>query len=191
MFKPEDIKYITETDLPFAGREHFSMRPELSGYRDVGDYDRFMALDAMSHYAIYFAMADRSYEIGKNKIARERHIYLVDVLAIGQIAGYGAISNSLTSSSTYVKDKPLVLNTETVPDFLRQGYGRRRYMAMNAASLLMFSNPIHSREKGNMLSDSAEKTWDSLVREGLAESYEETGASRVRPIQRYRFKTAE
>src|SRR3990167_143002 len=149
-----------------------------------------MALDAMSHYAIYFAMADRSYEIGKNKIARERHIYLVDVLAIGQIAGYGAISNSLTSSSTYVKDKPLVLNTETVPDFLRQGYGRRRYIAMNAASLLMFSNPIHSREKGNMLSDSAEKTWDSLVREGLAESYEETGASRVRPIQRYRFKTA-
>jgi hypothetical protein len=82
----------------------------------------------------------------------------------------------------------VVLGIETYPEFRQHGYGRRRYLAMNAASLLLFGLPLHSRASGSMLSEQATRRWEAFVQEGLAESYDEPqGITEGRMVQRYRF----
>lgn len=190
--RPEDIKDIPPRQLPEIAVNYFVDRARYLGnlaIESIDDFDRFMELDFMERYAIHFALADRTYKISKEKSSTERNIYLVDVVPPGDIAGLGEVSQSLTSVSPYAANKPLVLNTETVGGFQRQGYGQRRYLAMNAASLLIFGKPLHSREAGSMRTTQATRRWEALVRSSLAEAYDEPNAD-GRTVQRYRFKTA-
>ncbi|HET9721827.1 MAG TPA: hypothetical protein VFP32_02245 [Candidatus Saccharimonadales bacterium] len=188
---PEDFTDIDASDFPSAAGRHILEEAYYFGnygVETVQDFYHFMKL-GLSGYAIYGAMANQSYQIAADRTVQASNIYLVDYLPDGQIPGHGIVQQS-DSGLAYSADKPVVLRVDTYPQFQRQGYGRRRYLAMNAASMLIFGNPLHSRESGPLRSDPATQTWAALEREGLAESYEEINKPGGRLLQRYRFRLA-
>ena len=191
--RPEDIRRISPDDMADPVAELLVERACYLGHKSINyiaDFDDFMELDEPDGYSVHFTVGDKAYRISDTKTTIERRIYAVDTSPGGEVVGYGGLSESLTSKTIFTANKPIVLGIETYDGFREQGYGRRRYLAMNAASLLIFGDPLHSQAKGNMLSDLATRRWEAFIREGLAETYlEPQDMPGGRMIQRYRFKT--
>lgn len=204
MVSPDDFKDVAPADVPEPAGTELLDRAGLLGYRldQESDFDRIMRVNVAANigeYCIYAAVKDRSWglDVGTNSPRRirgtkgrntDRTIFMVDSLVDDEVAGFGAVSLCLTSTNPYSVQKPIVLAVETSSRFLRQGYGHRRYLAMNAAAHLVFGYPLHSRENNQAFrSEYATRRWEALVRIGLAESYEEISESTGVVLQRYRF----
>jgi hypothetical protein len=188
-FRPEEIQDIAPAELPELVAQYFIVRAAYLGHDSVSglaDFDRLMKLDVLGQYAIFFAVAERTYSVSPAQTTTDRLIYAADVLPDEQIAGLAEVSFSLTPHNQYSRNKPLVLNIENKIHQL--GYGRRRYLALNAASRALFGYPLNSRERNSedMLSVQARVRWNKFVNEGLAEVYDDQTADGL-SVQRYRF----
>ncbi len=125
----------------------------------------------------YFAEQNKTYSKGN----AERLTYIVDTRDINGeqvMTGYLEIRFSLTSENAYFKGKPFVGFTRTVEGFTGEGLGRRRLLTANSYVLSVYGAPLNS---DTLISDVAERVWERLVADGLAESYQEG------PYTRYRF----
>lgn len=189
--------------IPLDSQDFLVARAQRVDYKidEVDDFETLLALDELGAYTTFCGVTKikppkiRPTRQTNNRIRTvtwhsesSRAIFMVDSLPSGEIPGYGEVSMSLESTRIYAKNKPLVLNIETYRAHQQQGYGHRRYLAMNAAALLIFGHPLHSREASPLRTDFATRRWEALVRQGLAESYEETRDFDGQQIQRYRFK---
>ena len=187
--RPEDFSDIDPSAAPILAADFLVSRARELGHHveDMADFDRLMRLEFPS-YAIYAALADRTYSVSATQINTSRTIHLVDYLPTPDLVGSGEVGMTIAGNSShshsYLHDGPLVLNTESL--VRRKGYGRNRYLAMNAASLLIFGQPLHSRDSGPHRTVLAERRWEAFVREGLAEEFEDKFLGE--PVQRYRFK---
>lgn len=145
-------------------------------------FDSLMTLHHDNEQITYFAGHDKTYPANDRT---ERLIYAVDTDESGHIIGNGEVRLALTDTRSYFLNKPFVGNTITAEGYRRQGLGRRRLLAMNAASLFVHSLVLHS---DTLRRPEASSIWRKLVKDGLAESYFEPGVNPELPANsRFKF----
>lgn len=215
-FTPADFGEINPEAVPAAAStrilELAQRFPDYKSLTQITDFESFLLLDIEDRYHIYAAIGQTTLNASlaqhvlqggriRGTIIRDgkisQGIFMVDVLPDQQLAGHGIISYTLDAKQSYSKNKPLVLGIETYhpgstvphsPEFRGQGYGHRRYLAMNAAALLVCGLPLYSRERTpGLLSPDAIRRWEALVNVGLAERFVGIG-SRGQRVDRYRFR---
>lgn len=177
--KPEQFTEIHPRMLPLPALA--AMAEHAHGFGFVNDISRALTVpDIDDGPAIYGGVVER--------IDNTTGLVVADVVEDGTIAGLGLVGLRKPTEDPYFKDRPTVLSIENMHDFQGQGLGRRRYLAMNAASLLIHGLPIHSwHQHPDYRSDAATRRWEKFVAEGLAESYTEISPSGAQ-YQRFRFK---
>jgi hypothetical protein len=113
---------------------------------------------------------------------------LVDVLQdggpAGVITGEGAIRfTAVPGDERDVEEddgKAIVSWNETEEGYFGRGFGRRRLLVMNAASMMLYDSVLHS---GTTLAPEARRLWEKFAEEGIAKPYtRKNGRFRV-----YRF----
>jgi hypothetical protein len=186
VYGPEDIVEISRDEVPktvmnsfqFEARQYYDPEGEAPAFK------RYMLLKQLGGCVTFFTEYDVSYDYDDDRYS-ERLIYASDLNEYGWVVGSGEVRYSLTDKSPYFLNKPYVSNTLTSANFLRKGYGRRRLIAMNAASLLVHDLVLHSDSNR---SAEATAVWQSLAAVGLAEEYLEPAHSPLRPAStRYKF----
>lgn len=102
----------------------------------------------------------------------------IDAIDFGyeQILGETAIDHYF-KLTTDEKDRPSVCNTGTAMAYQRQGLGSRRLRILNQVTQKRYGLPLFSDTCRTI---SADKTWDRLVREGLAVKFFDLDKPRYR-----------
>lgn len=184
---PEQIVDVHPLQVPgsaarlFSHESKFFIEPKTL---QLSEFDRLMALNFDDGQTTYFAQHDQTYE---DTDSTERLIYLADINNRGNVVGSGEIRLSLTDSDPFFFNKPYVGSTSTQPEFRRRGLGRRRLLAMNAATLLMHNLVLHS---DTLRTVEATRVWQKLVKDSLAETYWEPSNLSYKPSNS-RFKFTE
>lgn len=100
----------------------------------------------------------------------ESDTHIVDLNGKGELVGWGYVRRDVDPVSLNQTGEPFVGYTYTETDFIRQGYGKRRLLAMNMASMAVHGLPLHSARSKPQ--PKAERLWKTLVAEGLAIAYD-------------------
>lgn len=151
---------------------------------EIDEFDGLYSYTFPDGQTTYFAHHDKRYDVTSEQT--ERLIYAVDVLPPGSVVGVGEVRFALTDTSPFFLGKPFVGHTHTEESHRLRGFGRRRLLAMNAASLLINELSLHS---DTLRSLPATRVWQKLVRQGLAEIYFEPADAPERPANsRFKFK---
>jgi GNAT superfamily N-acetyltransferase len=183
---PELIKDVAPAQVPRTAASLFSNESRsftAAKALKLGDFIRLMAIEFDDGQTTYFAQHDQTYE---HVESTERLVYLADINGLGRVIGSGEIRLSLTDTDPFFLNKPFVGNTATQPEFRGKGLGRRRLLAMNAATLLMYNLVLNS---DTLRSAPASSVWQRLVNDGLAETYWESSGLAYKPSNsRFKFK---
>src|SRR3989344_222775 len=138
-----------------------------------------------SNYTEFFAIAhgDGSTTLGGVARTPEAHTFhLVDrtpnfIKGVMLTQGYGKMLRRFGDTDPIWKDKPTVSELITRRVFREMGLATRRLKMMNALSRMYYGLPLYS----NKYSTYAETNiWEKLVREGLAEKFQEGRDTRYR-----------
>ena len=176
LYTPEQINDIPVLELPVEVVQHFITRAaDLNGdVKRLSDFERFMKLEELGGYAVYFARKDSEMPVAKNKKIETRTIYVAD-MDEDELVGSGEVMYVLTPGRGE-RNRPYAGTTTSY--YPRKGYGTRRYLAMNAVSLQIEGVPLQSTEDGTFRTEDATRRWQAFAKAGLAE----------RQGNRFRFK---
>ncbi len=177
LFGAEMVEIVYE-DLPENVKNHFegqSSKFILPEAYKVGNFSKLYKFTHQNGDETYVGQQDKTY--GTNGTT-ERLTYFVDTRD-GEMTGYLELRLGISDLSEYFKGKPFVGFTRTHSAFLNQGLGKRRLEEANAYSLSEHSLPLNS---DSLVTEEAKRVWESLIKDGRAESYDESGKERFRFI---------
>ncbi len=148
--------------------------------------DGFESLRSLAH-----DNGDETYLANQTKIygddEKESIIHVIDTTPAGQVIGVGEVRFNRDSEEDYFKDKPFVGWTLTENARSNEGLGSRRLLVMRLATAAEFGLVLHS---DTLITESATRIWERMVRNGLAERYDQPiSANKTAP--RYRFNSIE
>ncbi|MDO8591405.1 MAG: hypothetical protein Q7R60_00570 [bacterium] len=147
---------------------------------NIREFNRLMTLDLGCGHTAFFA---QYVKIEPSENVTEVTAAEIEINEAGRVIGSGELALATDSDDDFFINKPYVGDTNSL-ECKRQGYGRRRILAMQAVSQLLFKLPLHS---GTFFaSPAAERVWLRLVRDGYAEQFLEP-ESPTGPLTRYRF----
>ncbi len=155
-FPQGKVKSIASQDIPTAAMDLFDSRLGLRTMNHInGKFDSFYRVEHDSGDATYIAQKTVKNENGSTF----DWTYFFDTNSHGGMQGYGEMARGNSG-------KPFV--GYTFSEEKRKGFGKRRVEMMNGMAQMLYDVPLHS---GVTIADAARSIWDSLVDEGLAESY--------------------
>jgi hypothetical protein len=162
MIKPEDIHRISADDLPESAEEEFWV-DRSTFYRHV-----------YPEYSTYFAhQMDRIPNLNLDSVKA------LDIHRDLSIVGGAVLHTHIDEPDYRHLEVPQINSNWAVEGYQNQGYGRRRVLAMQAISLLLFDKPLHS---SHLRLGYEENIWQRLVEDGVAES------SHLNGLKIYSFK---
>ena len=198
-YEGASIAAISSDDVPPEILQHFESKSRLlvsPEYYVKGNFTHFSLITHPNDSKTYVAEQIKSFNEGSEK---DNFVYFVDEEG-DQMAGYGELINTFESQNHGAIGKPYVGFTRTYGpsdkkgsgyDFRRKGLGRRRLIEMNAYAQTRFGYPLHSSRilvHDNLHTEESapRRIWESLVKEGKAESYMEGKGKDAR--ERFRMK---
>ncbi len=171
---PPPIEMLKLEDLPQGARSFFStlVLPDITVVEGVGE-PLVIKYDDARLYGL-------PYQRQGIKITGEGYdamVYVVEFNNSNKRTGHGGIRRPQGSGQA-----PFVAYIETTEGFREKGYGRRRLLAMNSISKLIFGEPLDSGPAVNNRSEWVRAMWRRAVLQGLAAEYTEEGQPRWRFI---------
>jgi hypothetical protein len=173
VYGPECIGEIGASEMPNVAFTYLLFRAaDLGGYIEnpEQDFSRLFRLPFIGGYSIYMARYGATTPTSPTRAIKSEKISVVDVSSDGEVLGSGDFCFSTETSDGEFLGKSVVLGIRNLTD-RREGFGKRRYLAMNAVSIREFGQTLYSRELGRFLSKGARERWEKFVREGVAEVY--------------------
>ncbi|TSC64423.1 MAG: hypothetical protein G01um101491_292 [Parcubacteria group bacterium Gr01-1014_91] len=169
LFKTGGIREIGRNDIPETVRNHFEGMS--SRFISPSDYrkENFNSYYVIEHTDIpdlktYVAEQDKYYgNIGEQK-GLERNVYFYDMLGEVEV-GHGELRYQPESDEEYFKDRPFVGFNQTEKEFRKRNFAFKRLIEMGSYSVMQWGLPLYS---GDQNAD-ADKVWQKLMREGMAE----------------------
>lgn len=168
-------EYISYDDLPIQAKDRFefySSRFIMPYEYKPNDFDNLISITRLDKSVNFIATQKRRFEQSDTLFDYESLIYLVEMNPEGEKIGHAEIRHIISGSKEYKKSlgKVIVRFNNTDTSFRKMGYGKRRLILMGNLAKVFFNKPLHS---DSLISDNAIKTWESLVREGLAKKIED------------------